>query len=320
MARTAEFTDEQIVDAGKQLKQSGKRITGFGLRNLVGGGNPQRLLEVWEQHETEGTEEEPELVSELPIEVADHLQSVINSFTTTFSERFTNLAREMNYRAVSASERRVKELTQAAEDKRQQAQAEIADAEAAVGKSEDDRDQALAHAQKLQLDLDQAKDADRQKGFELTQLKKDHEGLIKSSQNASDQAVKTIEALEAKASTLNKDFEKLRDESSKVSGQLDEARGLAAEQKQVIKELQAEASARTQELGKLQGKVEGQENQIVDLKTQVNTLGSDLKSADSELKSAQNLLRDRDSEIQSLKADLDQARKALESKHQDEKK
>lgn len=310
MARTAEFSDDQIVEAGKQLRQSGKRITGFGLRTLVGGGNPHRLLEVWEQHESEAMGDEPqELISELPMEVSEHLNEVIHAFTANFSERFTTLTREMNHRAVASSERRVKELTQAAEEKREQAKAEVADAEFAVARAEDDRDSAQSLAEKLRAELDQAKESDRQKGFELAQLKKDHQALEKSSAKAAGDADREIAGLTSKVTGLSADLDAARDVSSKLAGQLDEARNLASEQKQTIKDLQTEASDRTRDLGKLQGKVEGQEDQISDLKAQTKTLSADLKSVNSELKSALDTIRNRDSEIQKLQMKLDEALK-----------
>ncbi|MEZ4128564.1 DNA-binding protein, partial [Salmonella enterica] len=48
--RPAEFTQEQIIEAGEQLQAAGRNITGFALRQKVGGGNPSRLKQVWDEH------------------------------------------------------------------------------------------------------------------------------------------------------------------------------------------------------------------------------------------------------------------------------
>ena len=45
--RPAEFTPEEIIQAGQELQAAGRNITGFALRQKVGGGNPSRLKEVW---------------------------------------------------------------------------------------------------------------------------------------------------------------------------------------------------------------------------------------------------------------------------------
>lgn len=321
MARLAEFTDVQIIEAGRQLKQAGKRITGFGLRNAVGGGSANRLLEIWEHHEMSGAagdDAQAELISELPMEVADQLNSVIHAFTSSFSERFTALAREMNHKAISASERRVKELTQAAENKTEQAKAEVADANTAVAKAEDDRDEFISKALALQAELDQVKAADQQKQFELKQLKKEHETLIKLSLQETEASKKTIEGLQDKESLLSKQLEKVRDDYAKVSGQLDEARNLSTEQKQTIKDLQAETSSQMRELGKLQGIVESRDAQVSELKSRILEHTADIKSAQAELKitqaelrSVQDQIRERDHKIIELTQSLEKTTKKV---------
>ena len=44
--RPAEFTAEQIIAAGQELKEKGRTVTGFALAQLVGGGKPARLKQV----------------------------------------------------------------------------------------------------------------------------------------------------------------------------------------------------------------------------------------------------------------------------------
>ncbi len=41
--RPVEITPESIIQAGQELQVSGRNITGFALRQKVGGGNPARL-------------------------------------------------------------------------------------------------------------------------------------------------------------------------------------------------------------------------------------------------------------------------------------
>jgi len=46
--RPVDFTVEQIIEAGQALQSAGRSITGFALRQKVGGGNPSRLKQVWD--------------------------------------------------------------------------------------------------------------------------------------------------------------------------------------------------------------------------------------------------------------------------------
>ena len=48
--RPAEFTPESIIEAGQALQAAGRNITGFALRQRVGGGNPSRLKQVWDEY------------------------------------------------------------------------------------------------------------------------------------------------------------------------------------------------------------------------------------------------------------------------------
>ena len=41
--RPAEFPAEAIIEAGQALQAAGRNVTGFALRQKVGGGNPTRL-------------------------------------------------------------------------------------------------------------------------------------------------------------------------------------------------------------------------------------------------------------------------------------
>ena len=48
--RPVEFTSEEIIKAGQELRAAGRNITGFALRQKIGGGSPARLKQVWDEH------------------------------------------------------------------------------------------------------------------------------------------------------------------------------------------------------------------------------------------------------------------------------
>ncbi|MEE4462954.1 DNA-binding protein, partial [Azotobacter chroococcum] len=74
--RPAEFTLEEIVQAGEALQAAGRNVTGFALRQKVGGGNPNRLKQVWDDHLARSSVTEAAPVAELPVEVAEELAAV----------------------------------------------------------------------------------------------------------------------------------------------------------------------------------------------------------------------------------------------------
>ncbi|MCI3111780.1 DNA-binding protein, partial [Escherichia coli] len=103
--RPATFEPQQIIEAGLALQAEGRNITGFALRNRVGGGNPGRLKQVWDEYLSSQTEVTAEPVAELPVEVAEEVKAV----SSALAERISQLATELNDKAVRAAERRVAE-------------------------------------------------------------------------------------------------------------------------------------------------------------------------------------------------------------------
>lgn len=70
--RKKDYSDEQIIDAGRRLEKTGYTVNGWSLRKELGGGRPYRLADVWDAAtqstdivETTTVDE----VSDLPIEI-----------------------------------------------------------------------------------------------------------------------------------------------------------------------------------------------------------------------------------------------------------
>lgn len=122
--RPVEFTPEEIVNAGQELRSAGRNITGFALRQKIGGGNPSRLKQVWDEyiHSQVATKADP--VAELPVEVAEEVAAV----NKALAERLMAMAVEVNNKAVKAAERHVAEIIRSTGEHREQAERELADA------------------------------------------------------------------------------------------------------------------------------------------------------------------------------------------------
>lgn len=86
--RPAIFEPQQIIEAGLALQAEGRNITGFALRNRVGGGNQGRLKQVWDEYLLSQTEVTAKSVAELPVEVAEEVAAV----SSALAERTNQLA------------------------------------------------------------------------------------------------------------------------------------------------------------------------------------------------------------------------------------
>lgn len=165
--RPVEFTPETIIEAGLALQAAGRNITGFALRQKVGGGDPSRLKQVWAEHVAGQTVQATEPVADLPLEVAEEVKAVSAALT----DRLASMAVELNDKAVKAAERRVHEVVRSAGEQREQAERELGDAAQTVEDLEGKLDEAVARAVALEERLHAAGEANQALAVELAQMK-----------------------------------------------------------------------------------------------------------------------------------------------------
>ena len=165
--RPAEFTPEAIIHAGQELHAAGRAVTGFAIRQKIGGGNPARLKQVWEEHVSSQSVTKAEPVAELPVEVAEEMAAVSKALT----ERLATLAVELNDKAVKTAERRVAEVIRTAGEQREFAERELADAAQTVDDLENQLEEvrtAFSGLEKLLADVQAVSQA---QAVELAQVR-----------------------------------------------------------------------------------------------------------------------------------------------------
>ncbi len=144
--KQATYTNEQIIEAGMQLLADKKRVTPFGIRNLLGGGNPARIKTIWE--ESQKTALEGQMVShkvELPTEFADALDATKGSLD--------ELAKRMYGRAQEIAESRVRESISAARKAKETAEVEVAEAMETVEQLDNENARLQEAVEQLQAEL-----------------------------------------------------------------------------------------------------------------------------------------------------------------------
>lgn len=141
------FSNEEVILAGKSLREAGRQVTGFALRSQLGAGNANRLKQIWEQY-LASEESAPAAIPDLPMEVSTRLKNVIDDLGT----QITMLVGDLHARAVRAAEARITELARGLDEHRQQADRELLDASSTV----DDLEKQLAQL----IEQRQARDAE----------------------------------------------------------------------------------------------------------------------------------------------------------------
>jgi chromosome segregation ATPase len=203
--RPATFEPQQIIEAGLALQAEGRNITGFALRNRVGGGNPGRLKQVWDEYLSSQTEVTAEPVAELPVEVAEEVKAVSSALV----ERISQLATELNDKAVRAAERRVAEVTRAAGEQTAQAERELADAAQTVDDLEEKLDGVTIELRKALEMLEASREREQERTISLTEVRerlaaaeKQNLDAEKAAELASEQHRKQVEDLQNRLAKL----------------------------------------------------------------------------------------------------------------------
>lgn len=181
--RPTEFNQEQIIAAGTELSADGRNITGFALRKIVGGGNPTRLKQVWDEHvASQSTTDAAEPVAELPVEVAEQLEVAAKNLT----ERLSAFAVELNDRAVKSAERRVADVLRSAGEQREEMERELADASQTLEDLEDQLEKTRGESAALERELRESTAQGQSQAVELAQLHERLSATEKASQAAAE--------------------------------------------------------------------------------------------------------------------------------------
>nr|QOU99708.1 Alpha-helical coiled coil protein [Pseudomonas syringae pv. actinidiae] len=280
--RPVDFTPDQIIEAGLELQSAGRSITGFALRKIVGGGNPTRLKQVWEEYHSSQSVVESEPVAELPVEVAQQLAQV----TEQLVSRLGAMAVDINDRAVKASERRVAEVVRAAGEQREQAERELADASQTVDDLEQQLDSAQEKCESLLSDLNQIKIAKQEQAVELAQLRERLAAVEKAAKEAAGNAAAQVKLLQGQLEEQRRLEQMAREREAQATGAFTQMEKQHLEDARVCQDLRTECQDLRTELRALSSSFAQSEAVSESRKDELMQLKQELKDVRSELKTA----------------------------------
>lgn len=193
--RPAEFTTETIIEAGQVLLDEGRTVTGFALRQKIGGGNPNRLKKIWDEFISKQIIKPAEAIIELPVEFAEEVVAI----THVLAEQIAALAIELNNKATKTAERRVSEIAQAADQQRAQSARELADAAHTLVDLETRLAESQSHRQAQTIELAQ----------------------MRARLAVSEQAAKLADQLRIDLDAARREIAEARETAAKQTGQLE---------------------------------------------------------------------------------------------------
>ncbi len=132
--RPSNYTDEQIIAAGNELKKENpaKRITGHALSARLGGGRPARLIEIWDSYQAVQRDSN-ELVIELPESLEFALEAVLSKVKTSFTSFLLELDKQIQDKA----SRRIEKEKAKFDEQMQLLEEKLTDADHVINQSED---------------------------------------------------------------------------------------------------------------------------------------------------------------------------------------
>ena len=288
--RPVEFSDEAIIQTGQALRQAGRNVTGFALRQKIGGGSPTRLRQVWDDHLSSLTETPTQPVAELPTELAQ----AVASLTQTVNERIMALVVELNQQAIQSAEGRVQEVLRTSDEQQQQAKEELAEAASAVSELDTQIVAAQTEVETLTSQLTASQAQLQTQAIELAQLRErlaaaEEAGRAATQAHAAElaQSRDTAERLRAELDTLREtsanelkmvwqelasakataenDVRHARDEALRHQQAVDQVNGLLVQLRNELAQACELAATAREEAAGLRGRVEAVDSQRAEL-------------------------------------------------------
>ncbi len=153
MARKSEFSDEDIIRAGTELSLAGHPVSGWALRTRLGGGNPGRLIEVWNQSGCGPKILMDDIARKSGLAISQAVKDFTAQLDAVMAERLNGMAQNQA-RLVDDALSQTADLLQQADERITSLEVALSDAEARAAKAEASLTQALEMVARLQGELD----------------------------------------------------------------------------------------------------------------------------------------------------------------------
>lgn len=277
--RPAEFSQESIIKAGQELQAIGRNITGFALRQKVGGGNPTRLRQVWDEYVNSEATDQAEPVAELPIEVAEEVATV----TSALTERLTALAVDLNDKAIKAAERRVSEVVRSAGEQREQAERELADASQTVEELENRLDEAVSAGDVLKQQLADSQALCQAQAVELAQVR---ERLALIEQAATEKATQYTTELTRLNAHIETERQRYQQETEQLRSELAKAQANIESAAKQIESAQAEHEYARKEIADAREEAKEARKEAIEARQDAKEAREEVKEARKEARAA----------------------------------
>lgn len=283
IGRKAEVEESRIIEAAMTIIEQGKSVSGWKLRNIIGAGNPGRLMKVWEAHleETGGAlqaTDQPEENSLLPPDVEESLKLALGTLNSHIEE----LVIQANNAAVRAADKRVATEYNASKQAREEAEQELAEAEVALSHADAKVEELQAKILELEelyhkvsgeLQSSNATNKSLEKQLKAVTKERDELEALCDKQAKEDTENKiAISTANNKCEQLGAELSNLKTEKSQLSQELNEAQKNLSKTAGILESAQTDIESKTKQIDDLSQKVNGLQTQLSEQSEQLGSL------------------------------------------------
>lgn len=249
--RRSEFTDEQIIEAGEQLQAQGRPVTGFGIRQLLGGGNVTRLMNVWIQHKEQANRNSDEPI-DLPGEVEGKLSVALNEIGKHLRQVAEGLYRQQKINQdLQEAERLALETEQ-----QEQRRIEVEEAQRVIDRQQDQIDQLEIDLGKTMQALQESREATQTLNLEIGTYRAEQRHAAEHAQQVQQQLAELKAELAGEREEVKRQGKELQSKEIERAQFIERLTGYGEVQAKLEKEQEARR-ALAQEVAQLKERLAG---------------------------------------------------------------
>lgn len=294
--RPSEYQADDIIRAGESLQAEGRSVTGFALRKIVGGGDPNRLRQVWEQHLAAKSVVSAEPVADLPPEMAARWEER----KAQLVDSLDSLIVDLNDVAVRAADRRTTEIVKASQASVEKMEKEVSEGAAQLAAVEErlfavetERDELQAKLegekqarQALEVRLAEAVERGRSADAALSESQQRETGLqqlLNAAREGEQAALQREAEAKGQAAALTAQHQEDAQQIARLQGELADARDAEGKAQAELATVHANLAAAGEQLKVAQGDAKTAREEAAEALKQAAGVAGELKQSNAEL-------------------------------------
>ena len=195
--RTPTYTQDDIVEAASALLAQGKKVTGYALANVLGGGRPARLLSVWNEYSADKQEKSN---YKLEVGLTEDFQESFDKLSNSLVSKLKSILIDCEQHISTKADERITKEHQLCLEKVAVVENKLEDANSVINNQEDLIEELLSKQDNFEIAQNTIAELEKQLVVLQTQIENHSSTLSDKERIISEQAARidSLTALEVK--------------------------------------------------------------------------------------------------------------------------